>query len=37
MEEILKKIDSKKISDISIVVAVAIVTYYILIMYKTNL
>jgi hypothetical protein len=37
MEEILKKIDIKKVGNISMIITTAVVTYYVLSIYKTNL
>ena len=37
MEEILKKIDIKKVGNISMIITTAVVTYYVLSIYKTHL
>lgn len=37
MEEILKDINIKKIGSISMIIATAVVTYYIMSIYKTHL
>lgn len=37
MEELIKKIDVKKIGNVSIIIAGAVLTFYIMSIYKTNL
>lgn len=37
MEEIFKKINIKKIGGVSMIIATAVVTYYVLSIYKTSL
>jgi hypothetical protein len=37
MEEIFKKIDIKKVGNISMIIATVVVTYYVLSIYKTHL
>jgi hypothetical protein len=37
MEELVKKIDLKKVGNVSMIVAGAVLTFYIMSIYKTNL